>query len=329
MPNEMMATYYAQRATAGLLISEATQISPQGIGYINTPGIHRDDQVAGWKKVTDAVHEEGGRIVLQLWHVGRVSHTYFHEGAPPVAPSAIAGKGQAYTPDGFQPLSTPRALETSEIPGIVEAYAQAARNARAAGFDGVEVHGANGYLIDQFLASGSNHRTDQYGGSLENRARFLVEVVEAVVGAWSADRVGVRLSPRGTANGLHDDNRVETYTYAAAQLERCGLAYLHLIDAVDDSMASTVQEPTAAHFRDVFSSPIIVNGGYTEETANAVLASGHADAVAFGRLFISNPDLVARFEIGASLQEADSSTFYTPGPEGYIDYPTLVEAEAV
>lgn len=324
VPNSLMAEYYRQRAGAGLIVSEATQISPQGVGYINTPGIHRDDQVAGWKEVTDAVHAEGGRIVLQLWHVGRVSHPYFHGGALPVAPSAVAGEGQAYTPDGFQPLPTPRALETDEIAGIVEDFARATRLAREAGFDGVEIHGANGYLINQFLVTGANRRTDRYGGSVENRVRFLDEVTAAVVEAWSADRVGVRLSPRTTANGITDGDRVETFTHAARALDRYGLAYLHLIDPL---APGDVARPTADDLRGAFSGPIIVNGGYTKASAEKALADGVADAVAFGVPFISNPDLVQRFEMDAPLAPADRATFYAGGEKGYTTYPALAESE--
>jgi N-ethylmaleimide reductase len=330
VPHALNAEYYRQRAGAGLIVTEASQVTPQGVGYVQTPGIHTPEQVAGWKLVTDAVHEAGGRIVLQLWHVGRVSHPYFHGGALPVAPSAIAPEDtQVFTPDGMQPAPTPRALETEEIAGVVDAFVQGTRYAREAGFDGVEVHGANGYLIEQFLFSGSNQRTDRYGGSIENRARFLFEVVDAVVDAWSADRVGVRLSPRATFNGSRDDNRSETAAYVAEHLSARRLAYLHLVDPIGGGMAQASTEGRLAPLvRSHYDGAILLNGGFDKAGASEAVASGLADAVAFGVPYIANPDLVERMRQDAPLAEADQDTFYGGGAEGYTDYPTLEQATA-
>ncbi|WP_026731708.1 alkene reductase [Fischerella sp. PCC 9605] len=324
VPHELNAEYYAQRASAGLIITEATQVSPQGQGYPYTPGIHSPEQVAGWRLVTDAVHQQGGRIFLQLWHVGRISHPDLQpDGALPVAPSAITPKGEAATYEGMKPFVTPRALETSEIPGIVEQYRQGAENALAAGFDGVEIHGANGYLIDQFLRDGTNQRTDEYGGSIENRTRFLVEVTEAVTGVWSAKRVGVRLSPSGTFNDMHDSNPLETFGYAAQALNQFDLAYLHIYEATEaDIRHGAIVVPTS-HIRQRYKGTLMVNGDYTLEKGNAVLATGEADLVSFGKLFIANPDLPRRFALNAPLNQPDPSTFYGGGEKGYTDYPTL------
>jgi len=332
VPTELMATYYTQRASAGLIVTEATQVSPRGIGYIYTPGIYTDAQVAGWKLITDAVHERGGKIFLQLWHVGRISHPSLQpNGEPPVAPSAIAPKGQAFTYEGLKPFETPRALDTAEIPGVIAEFANGALLAQRAGFDGVEIHAANGYLIDQFLQDNTNHRTDVYGGSVENRARFLLEVTEAVVEVWGADRVGVRLSPRGTFNDMGDSDREATFTYAVEQLDRFGLAYLHLVEPIGGMMAEALVpgERLSPRFRELFHGPIIANGGYDKASANEVLASGEADLVAFGTLFISNPDLPERFASDAPLVEAERATFYGGGEQGYTDYPALAEARAV
>ena len=318
----LAATYYAQRASAGLIVSEGTQVSTQGVGYVNTPGIYSDDHAAAWRPVTEAVHAAGGRIFAQLWHVGRVSHAYFHGGALPVGPSAIAGVGNVFTPNGFEPMPTPRALETDEVAGIVEDFARAARYAREAGFDGVEVHGANGYLIEQFLFSGSNTRTDGYGGSAENRARFLYEILDAVTAAWSADRVGLRLSPRNTFNGGVEDDRAGLADVLARGLSGRGLAYVHLVDPYEG-------ERLAPAFRAAYDGALIVAGGYTGETARAVVAAGEADAVAFATAFISNPDLVERLRVGAPLADADQATFYGGTEKGYTDYPALAEADAL
>jgi N-ethylmaleimide reductase len=317
VPTEHTATYYAQRASAGLLITEATQVSEQGVGYLGTPGIHTDAQTEGWRRVTDAVHARGGRIFLQLWHVGRISHPDLQPGGSlPVAPSAIQPEGMAYTASGKKPFVTPRALDADEIPGIVAQFAIGARRALDAGFDGVEVHAANGYLIDQFLRDGSNQRTDTYGGSVENRARFLLEVVEAVVAVWGADRVGVRFSPTSPFNDMRDSDPATTFGYASRELDRFGLAYLHVIEPVE------TETPVVPVLRESFRGPLMINGGYTQETGNAVLAAGRVDLVSFGVPFLANPDLPERFAEGAPLNTPDPSTFYFGTEKGYIDYPT-------
>jgi N-ethylmaleimide reductase len=325
-PTDSVVKYYVQRASAGLIISEGSQVSPQGVGYINTPGIYTEEQVAGWKKVTDAVHAAGGRIFIQLWHVGRVSHPFFHNGELPVGPSAIKPEGaKAFTANGMEDIPTPRALELSEIPGVVDQFRQAARNAKLAGFDGAEIHGANGYLLDQFIQDGSNQRTDEYGGSLENRSRFVLEVVKAVVEELGADRVGIRLSPQGSAS-IKDSDPVKTFSYLTEQLTQFNLAYLHVIEALPGHPMAQPQVPAvAAHLRNIFNGTFILNGGYTQETAEAALANNEADVIAFGVPFIANPDLVERFRIGAALNTPDPSTFYVPGDKGYIDYPSLQE----
>ena len=327
VPQAMNAEYYAQRASAALIISEATQISPQGVGYPHTPGIHSSEQIEGWKLVTEAVHQQGGKIFLQLWHVGRVSHPSLQpNGELPVAPSAIAPKGMAATYEGEKPFVTPRALETEEIPQIVQQYVQATKNALAAGFDGVEIHSANGYLLDEFLQDGSNKRTDRYGGSIENRARFLMEVVEAVTQVCDSRRVGVRLSPSSTFMDMSDSNPEELFGYVARELNKFNLAYLHVVEPrikgdkhdEDESNGLGVK-----FFRPIFTGTLISAGGYTRDTGNEVLASGNADLVAYGRLFIANPDLPKRFKLKASLNTYHRPTFYTQGQEGYIDYPCL------
>ncbi|MEU6263069.1 alkene reductase [Saccharopolyspora shandongensis] len=324
VPGPLNAEYYAQRASAGLIISEGTQVSALGQGYPYTPGIHAEQQQAGWRLVTNAVHEAGGRIFAQLWHVGRMGHTSVH-GQTPVAPSAIQPAGTIFTPSGLQPVPTPRALAAGELPGIVEEFRQAARRARDAGFDGVEVHGANGYLLDQFLQTGTNHRTDSYGGSVANRARLLLEVTEAVIEVWGADQVGVRVSPGGTFNDIHDDDPAETFHYVAKALDEFGLAYLHVVETSQASPPQGLDHvggPTALS-RSAFSGTLITNGEYTRETAEKVLAEGTADLVAFGRPFIANPDLPERFERNAPLNEGDHDTYYGGDERGYIDYPTL------
>jgi N-ethylmaleimide reductase len=316
-PTELMATYYAQRASAALIVSEATQIAPEGVGYPNTPGIHSEEQVDGWRRVTSAVHAKGGRIFLQLWHVGRISHPSLQpNGALPVAPSAIAPQGNALTHSGLTPFVTPRALESSEIPAIVQQYASAAVRARAAGFDGVEVHGANGYLIEQFLLDGTNQRTDAHGGSIENRARFLLEVTRAVCESWSADAVGVRLSPRGTFNDMSDSNRAATFGYAVGRLNDFGLAYLHLVDPVTGA-----GERLAPQLRKLFTGPLIINGGFDRDTALSSLENREADLVAFGVPFLANPDLPARLRGATPLNSPDRATFYGGDARGYTDYP--------
>ena len=316
VPNPLAVTYYTQRASAGLIISEATQICPQGQGYPATPGIHTPEQVTGWRKITDAVHAAGGRIVLQLWHVGRISHSMYQPGgAAPVAPSAIAARGEVYTPEGMVPLPTPRALETAEIPGVIAQYAAAAKHAKEAGFDGVEVHGANGYLLDQFLRDGTNHRRDAYGGSIQNRARLLLEVVDAVSAVWGADRVGVRLSPVGSFNDIADSTPQATFNYVAEQLSAKGLAYLHVVELNDGATFDF------AELRKKYNGHYIACGGFDRETAIAAVSQGRADAVAFGKLFIANPDLPARFKTGAALNAWDEATFYGGDAKGYTDYP--------
>lgn len=340
VPVPLNAEYYAQRASAGLIISEATQISPQGVGYPGTPGIHSPEQVEGWKLVTQAVHDAGGRIFLQLWHVGRISHPLLQpNGALPVAPSAIAPEGMASTLEGEKPFVTPRALETDEIPGIVEDYRKAAENALAAGFDGVEIHSANGYLLDQFLQDGTNKRSDRYGGTLENRARFLLEVTEAVVSVWGGDRVGVRLSPAGTFNDMSDSNPAETFSYVAAALNQFNLAYLHLVEPrvneeslnrwmKIDNVEIQLSELTPGFFRSYFHSKIISAGAHDRDSGNEAIASGNADLIAYGRLFISNPDLPKRFELNAPLNPYDRSTFYGGTEKGYTDYSSLEQIQS-
>ncbi|MDX2935516.1 alkene reductase [Streptomyces ipomoeae] len=327
IPGPVNARYYAQRAGAGLIISEATQVSVLGQGYPYTPGIHTEQQQAGWRGVTEAVHAAGGRIFAQLWHVGRIGHPTVH-GRTPVAPSAIQPAGTIFTPSGLQPLPIPRELSTAELPGIVDEFRQAARHARAAGFDGVEVHGANGYLLDQFLQTGTNHRTDAYGGSVANRVRLLLEVTEAVAEVWGADRVGVRVSPGGTVNDIHDDDPAETFHYAAKSLNGFGLAYLHVVETSQANPPQGLDHiggPTALS-RSAFSGTIITNGEYTRETAEEALSTGKADLVSFGRPFIANPDLPERFRLGAPLNEGDHDTFYGGDERGYTDYPTLAGA---
>jgi N-ethylmaleimide reductase len=324
IPSSMAATYYGQRAGAGLIITEATQAGPGGQGYIATPGVHGGEQIAGWKQVTDAVHASGGVIFLQLWHVGRISHPDFLNGQLPVAPSAIAPRGvQTYTAQGLKEIPMPRALDTGEIPGIVEEFHQAAKNAKAAGFDGVEIHGANGYLLDQFLEDGTNQRTDQYGGSVENRARLLFEVVDAVTGVWGSERVGVRLSPGGSFNDMCDCHPEQTFGHVVKRLAALNLAYLHLIEPSQAQGEHPVPDLSASFFRPLYPGTLIVAGGYTLERANAVLGAGLADLVAFGQLFIANPDLPERFRQHAPLNTPDKQTFYGGGAHGYIDYPPL------
>lgn len=324
VPTKMNATYYTQRASAGLIISEATQVSLQGKGYAQSPGIHSAEQIAGWKQVTEAVHSAGGRMFLQLWHGGRTSHPDIQvDGALPVAPSAIAAEGHAYTPNGRPDLVTPRALETEEIAGVVDQFRQGAKNAMDAGFDGVEVHGANGYLIDEFLEDGSNQRGDRYGGSTENRARFLLEVVEAVTKVWGKQKVGVRLSPSGTNYSMSDSDREATFGYAVDALNAFDLAYFHLMEPNQWGEDSGLD---ASFFRPIYKGVLMVNGDYNRERGNAAIASGNADLVSFGRTFIANPDLPKRLALDAELNEADPSTFYGGDEAGYLDYPPLEAA---
>lgn len=324
MANEMMAEYYTQRASAGLIISEATVVSEQGIGWPQSPGIYTDEMAESWKVVVDSVHQAGGRIFLQLWHTGRASHSDFHDGELPVAPSAIAIEGDGvHTSSGKKPYEVPRALETSELPGIVEDYRKAAERAKSAGFDGVEVHSANGYLLDEFLQSKSNHREDQYGGSIENRYRLLGEVVDAVTSVWSSDRVGVRLAPNGSFNDMGSPDYIEQFTYVARQLDQYGLAYLHVMDGTGFGFHELGPAMTLADFRKVFSGTLMGNVGYTRESAEEAIVDGAADLIAFGRPFISNPDLVERFENEWPLAEmADMSVWYSHDAEGYTDFST-------
>jgi N-ethylmaleimide reductase len=325
MPNPLMADYYVQRAAAGLLITEATVVSTQGNGWINTPGIYTEAQAEAWKQVVDAVHAQGTPIFLQLWHCGRASHSDFQEnGQLPVAPSAIAiaGDDGIYTPQGKKSHETPRALETEEIPGIVSDYKQAAARALAAGFDGVEIHAANGYLIDEFLQSVTNHRSDRYGGSVENRYRFLQEITEAILSVCPAHRVGVRLSPNGVYNSMGSADFRETFLFVAQQLNQYGLAYLHLLDGLAFGFHGLGEPMTLADFQPVFERPLIGNCGYTQEMAEATIQSGDADLVAFGRPFISNPDLVERFANNWPLNPpAEMETWYSFDSEGYTDFP--------
>lgn len=321
-PTSLNATYYAQRASAGLIVTEASQVSLQGVGYLDTPGIHSDAQVEGWRRVTDAVHDRGGRIFVQLWHVGRVSHPDLQPGGSlPVAPSAIAPDGFAYTPKGRQPFETPRALETAEIPGVIRQFAEAATRAREAGFDGVELHGAYGYLIDQFLRDGTNHRVDAYGGSIAGRARFLLEVTEAVADVWGADRVGVRLSPTSGYEGLADSDPVTHFAYVARALNAVGPAYLHVV-APDVMDPASADRAVAVWMRREFGGRVILNGGFDRDRAEQVVAGGLADMVSFGQLFLANPDLPERYADGAPLNEPDRATYYGGDGRGYVDYPT-------
>lgn len=323
LPNDLMVEYYAQRASAGLVISEATVISEQGIGYADTPGIYNDAQQAGWGKIVAALHTRGAPIVLQLWHCGRSSHSSFHNGRLPVSASAIKINGAyVHTPQGKRPYETPRALETGEIPAVIEDYRLAAERAKAAGFDGVEIHAANGYLIDQFLQSKTNRRTDRYGGDMANRFRFLKEIVEALLAVWPAGRIGVRLSPNGNFNDMGSPDFRETFLYTARELSRYGLAYLHVIDGTTFGFHELGKPMTLPEFRAVFAGPLMGNGGYTRETAGAAITAGHADLVAFGRPYLSNPDLVERFVNGWELNPpADPKLWSAPGAKGYTDFP--------
>jgi N-ethylmaleimide reductase len=327
VPGEIQATYYSQRASAGLIVTEATNISAQGKGYILTPGIWSPEQVAGWKLTTKAVHDKGGRIFLQLWHVGRVSHPDIQiGGALPVAPSAVRAENQqAYTYEGFKPLVTPRALETSEIPGIVADYAHAAQCAKDAGFDGVEIHSANGYLLQQFLSDKTNKRTDRYGGSVENRTRIVVEIAEAVVKVWGGDRVGIRLSPLTKFADIGDSNPEPVYLSLIDQLNPLGLAYIHVIEGDTGGDRHPPGSFDLQKLRRTFRGLYIANNGYTLELALEARAKNLADLVCFGKPFISNPDLVERLKDGATLAVPDQTTFYAGGAKGYIDYPALAE----
>jgi 2,4-dienoyl-CoA reductase-like NADH-dependent reductase (Old Yellow Enzyme family) len=316
VPNTLMAEYYAQRASAGLILSEATAVTPQGVGYANTPGIWSDEQVEGWKLVTKAVHDKGGKIFLQLWHVGRISDPMFLNGDLPVAPSAIKPKGHVSLVRPQREYVTPRALELDEIPGVVAAYRRGAENAKRAGFDGVEVHGANGYLLDQFLQDGTNKRTDAYGGPIENRARLMLEVTDACIEVWGASRVGVHLAPRGDSHDMHDSNPLATFSYVARELGKRGIAFICARESLGENRIGP-------DLKKAFGGVYIANEKMTKESAQQVIEKGEADAVAFGKLFIANPDLPKRLKIDASLNEPQPDTFYAPTAEGYTDYPAL------
>ncbi len=329
VPQALNVEYYEQRASAGLIISEGTQVSPEGQGYLATPGIYSPEQVAGWKKVTEAVHAKSGRIFAQLWHVGRVSHTSLQpNGQPPVGPSAITAKTKVFTKNGFTDASAPRALETSEIARVVEDFRLAAENAKAAGFDGIELHGANGYLIDQFLRDGSNKRTDQYGGSLENRTRLLAEILAALTSVFPATRVGVRFSPFSNFGDMSDSNPMATFSAAIERANDAGLGYVHMIEGDTGASRSLPAGADLGVLRKLVKGAYLANNIYDRESAIEAVDTGAADLVAFGRLFIANPDLVERLKRNAPLNEPQPATFYGGGAEGYTDYPSLDKAAA-
>lgn len=324
VPTDLMRDYYVQRASAGLIVTECTQVSDQGHGIIRCPGLHRADQIDGWRKVTDAVHAAGGRIYVQLWHCGRVAHPEMRGGEPPVGPSPLPAEGDFFLPRGRVEFPTPRPLRIEEIAPIVEDFAQATRNAQEAGFDGVELHGANGYLQDQFLQDGSNHRADAYGGGVANRARLMIETAEAMIGAWSAERVGVRLSPSSYLYGMKDSDPRETFGHLVAALDGLEIGYITLLEPNAKDAKKGVQiEHVVEALGPLISRPIIVNTGFDKDKGNAAIASGAADLVAFGVPYIANPDLVERFRADAALNKPDPETFYGEGPEGYTDYPAM------
>ena len=323
MPNDLMAQYYAQRASAGLIVTECTMIAPDTSAFITEPGIYSPEQVLAWKKITDAVHAKGGKIVMQIWHAGRAAHPLLNHGAENVAPSAIAVSGEIQTPNGKVAHSVPRALTTAEISALVDTFAEAAKHAVAAGFDGVEVHGANGYLIDQFLRDGANQRTDAYGGSMENRARFLFDVLTAVSAAIGSDRVGLRLSPLNSFNSMTDSNPIELTAFLAKRLNDFNLAYVHLMRAdFLQQQTGDVMRVARAHYKGV----LIGNMGYSSDEAEAAILDNKLDAVAFGTSFLANPDLPARIQAKAALNEPDQATFYSAGAKGYTDYPSMQTA---
>lgn len=324
VPNELAREYYRQRASAGLIISEATGISQEGLGWPAAPGLWTDAQVEGWKPVTEAVHEAGGRIVAQLWHMGRLVHSVFNDGKPPVSASATVGEGRAHTPVGRRDLEVARPLELNEIPRVIADYVHAAENAKKAGFDGVQLHGANGYLIDQFLRDNSNLRDDDYGGSVDNRIRLLREVTAALIGVWGKDRVAVRLSPNGATQGVDDSAPEKLFPAAAAALNELGIAFLELREPGPEGTFGRTDVPKQSPaIRAAFKGPLILNSDYTVALAEEAVASGLADAIAFGRPFIGNPDLVERIRAGAEWAADNPQTWYAPGPEGYTDYPAL------
>jgi N-ethylmaleimide reductase len=324
IPSPLAITYYTQRASAGLIITEGSQVSPQGVGFYRTPGIYTGEQVAGWTKVTNSVHRAGGKIFLQLWHVGRMSHPDFLGGELPVAPSALSVGEEIHTPTDKKTIPVPRALELHEIPGIVEQFRNGAEHAKAAGFDGVEIHGANGYLLDQFLRDSSNRRTDRYGGSMENRARLPLEVTEAVVDVWGAKRVGYRMSPHFSAHAMSDTHPSETFAYLAQELNRLGLGYIHFMEAIGGRLGVVAPEKRFAPLiRKKFDGALMLNGGYDAKTGNAAIDDGLADLISFGVLFLANPDLPERFRRGSPLNKDDMATYYTGEEKGYTDYPSL------
>lgn len=331
-PTDLHAEYYKQRASAGLIISEGSQVSYEARGYINTAGIHRPEQIEGWKKVTDAVHEEGGKIFVQLWHVGRISHPDFHDGKKPVAPSAINANAQCYTEEGFKDTVEPRAMTTEEVKQTVQDFKKAAKNAVDAGFDGIEIHSSNGYLLHQFFNTSSNHRTDEYGGSIEGRTRILFEILNAVKVFFPENRIGVRLNPslHGIFGMEANEETIPTFEYIVKKLNEYDLAYLHLSEPFNDvSDKDFLVSNIAEHFRPLYKGNLMINSGFDQESGNKVIEEGHADMVAFGKLFISNPDLPIRFEKNAELQDWDEDTFYAPGKKGYTDYPKLEEQKTI
>lgn len=321
VPNDLMREYYVQRASAGLMIAEATSVCPMGVGYPDTPGIWSEEQVAGWKKITDAIHAAGGTFLLQLWHVGRISDPIYLDGELPVAPSAIAAKGHVSLVRPMRDYVVPRALELGEIPGVIAAYRRGAENAKRAGFDGVEIHGANGYLLDQFLQDSTNHRTDAYGGPIENRARLMLEVVDACIEVWGADRVGLHLAPRADSHSMGDSNRLATFSYVATEAGKRKIAFIF-------TRESGAPDWISPELKKAFGGVLIANEKVTKESAEAVINSGAADAVAFGKTYIANPDLPDRFKLNAPLNTPDPSTFYGGGAKGYIDYPVLAPEDA-
>jgi len=327
VPRPMMATYYAQRATAGLIVTEATQVSPRANGYMFTPGIHTEDQARGWESVTEAVHLAGGRIFLQLWHTGRVSHPLLQpDGTDPVAPSAIRADTMVFTPNGFEPAAVPRELSLSEIPAIVGEFGRAARLAKAAGFDGVEIHGANGYLLDQFLKDGTNRRTDAYGGDISSRLRFVLDVTREVVAVWGPGKVGLRISPLGIFNDMHDSNPHALFSELAKALNAADLAFLHIVEPLPGHPTFRSQEgeaPVAPALREIYNGTIIINGGYGKEQADQAIAEDDAELVSFGGPFLANPDLPERFRRNVPLNAPDLATFYGGDEKGYTDYPFL------